>query len=99
MQINLDILEKFLIIYLKLINDFFDFSLYEQKEEIIKLIDVNKVIYCLKFQNISHLALRTQLIRYARKILIDMNYNQDSNLIYVNSIINNEDNLKILKIS
>ena len=99
MQINLDILEQCLIIDLKLINDFFDFSLYEQKEEIIKLIDVNKVIYCLKFQNISHLALRTQLIRYARKILIDMNYNQDSNLIYVNSIINNEDNLKILKIS
>ena len=99
MQINLDTLEQCLILDLKLINDFFDFSLSEQKEEIIKLIDVNKVIYCLKFQSISHLALRTQLIRYVRKILIDMNYNKDSKLIYVYSIINNEDNLKILKIS
>jgi hypothetical protein len=99
MKVNLDILEQCLIIDLKLINDFFDFSLCEQKEEIIKLIDVNKAICILKFQNISHLALRTQLIRYVRKILIDMNYNQDNNFIYVNSIINNEDNLKILKIS
>ena len=98
-QINLDILEQCLIIDLKLINDFFDFTLCEQKESIIKLIDSNKVIYCLKCQNISHLALRTQLIRFVRKILIDMNYNKDNNLIYVNSIINNEDNLKILKLS
>ena len=98
-QLNLDNLEQCLIIDLKLINDFFDFSLCEQKEALIKIIDINKVIYCLKFQNINHLALRTQLIRYARKILIDMNYNKESKLIYVNSIINNEDNLKILKIS
>ena len=98
-KINLDILEKCLIIDLQIINDFLDFTLTDQKELIAKLIDINKVIYCLKFQNISHLALRTQLIRYARKILIDMNYNSESNFIYVNSIINNEDNLNILKIS
>ena len=98
-RLNLDTLEKCLIIDLQIINDFFDFTLTDQKELIVKLIDVNKVIYCLKFQNITHLALRTQLIRYARKILVDMNYNSESNFIYVNSIINNEDNLNILKIS
>ena len=98
-KLNLDTLEKCLIIDLQIINDFFDFTLTDQKELIVKLIDVNKVIYCLKFQNITHLALRTQLIRYARKILVDMNYNSESNFIYVNSIINNEDNLNILKIS
>jgi hypothetical protein len=92
-------LEECFIIDLQLINDFFDFAISEQKEKITKLIDVHKIIYCLKFHNIIHLALRTQMIRFVRKILIDMNYNKDSNYIYINSIINNEDNLSILKIN
>ena len=37
------------------------------------------------------------MIRYVRKIFIDMNYNKESSFIYINSIINNEDNLSILK--
>ena len=96
-KIDKDILEQCFIIDLQLINDFFDFELSEQKEKITKLIDVHKIIYCLKFHNILHLALRTQMIRYVRKIFIDMNYNKESSFIYINSIINNEDNLSILK--
>ena len=96
---NINVLEQCLIIDLQLINDFFDFEITEHKEMISKLIDVYKVINSLKYQNISHLSLRTQMIRYVRKVLIDMNYNKDSNYIYVNSIINNQDNLSILKIS
>ena len=96
-KIDINILEQCFIIDLQLINDFFDFELSELKEKINKLIDVHKIIYSLKFQNITHLALRTQMIRYVRKVLIDMNYNKDSNYIYVKSIINNEDLLSILK--
>ena len=98
-KMDINNLEQCFIIILQLINDFFDFELSEQKEIIMKLIDVNKIIYCLKFQNISHLALRTQMIRFVRKMLIDMNYNQDTNNIYINSIINNEDNLSIIKMN
>ena len=68
---------------MQLINDFFDFELSEQKEEITKLIDVHKIICGLKFQNIIHLALRTQMIRYVGKILIDMNYNKETDFIYI----------------
>ena len=98
-KFKINTLEQCFIIDLQLINDFFDFAVTEQKEKISKLIDVHKIIYCLKFTNITHLALRTQMIRFVRKMLIDMNYNKDSNLIYVNSIINNEDNLSILKLN
>ena len=96
-KIDINTLEQCFIIDLQLINDFFDFEISEKKEKINKLIEVHKIIYCLKFQNITHLALRTQMLRYVRKILIDMNYNKDSDYIYVKSIINNEDNLSILK--
>ena len=92
-------LEESFIIDLQLINDFYDFELSEEKEKILQLIDVHKIIYSLKFQNIKHLALRTQMIRYARKILIDMNYNKDNNDIYINSIINSNDNLSTIKIN
>ena len=96
-NMEIKILEEIFIIDLQLINDFYDFEINEQKEIILKLVDVHKIIYSLKFQNITHLALRTQMIRYVRKILIDMNYNKDNNYLYVNSIINNEDNLSSLK--
>ena len=96
-KIDKNTLEEILIIDLHLINDFFDFELNEQKQKLLKIIDVQKVIYSLKFQNIIHLTLRTQMIRYVRKILIDMNYKKEYNYIYVNSIINNEDTLSILK--
>ena len=96
-EIDKKSLEEIFMIDLQLINDFFDFELIEQKQKLLKIIDVQKVIYCLKFQNISHLALRTQMIRFVRKILIDMNYRKDNNYIYINSIINDEDTLSIIK--
>jgi len=96
-KIDKNTLEEIFMIDLHLINDFFDFELNEQKQKLLKIIDVHKVIYSLKFRNIIHLTLRTQMIRYVRKILIDMNYKKDNNYIYVNSIINNEDTLSILK--
>ena len=98
-KFEINILEQCFILDLQLINDFFNFAISEQKEKITKLIDVHKIVYCLKFTNITHLRLRTQMIRFVRKILIDMNYNKDCNLIYINSIINNEDNLSILKLN
>lgn len=98
-KIDINNLEQCFRIDLQLINDFYDFELSEQKEIMMRLIDVNQIIYSLKFQNISNLALRTQMLRYVRKMLIEMDYNLDENEIYINSIINNEDNLSILKIN
>ena len=93
---NDDIYEKALLIYMKLINDIFDFTNEEDKKRIIHIIKTDNIFDLLKKYNIN-LALRTEFIKYIRKIFIDLSYNEQSNQIYTNSIISINDNLLSLK--
>ena len=57
-----NILNRSIFIFIKLINDCFDFSLEEDRKKIKEMIDVNKVIFSLKNYKIS-LDLRTELFK------------------------------------
>ena len=85
-----------LLIFMKIINDIFDFTNDEDKNLVMNLIKPEKVIYTLKSFNIS-LNLRTEFLRYIRKLYIDIAYNENSNKLYANSIITSEDKLILLK--
>ena len=82
--------------YMKLINNVFDFTNEENKTDAIGIINPEKVIYAIKYYNLN-LDLRTELLKYIRKINIDLSYNKNSNKIYTHSIISIEDNLVLLK--
>ena len=84
------------LIFMKIINDIFDFTNNEDKNVIMNLINPEKVIYTLKSFNLS-LSLRTEFLRYIRKIYIDITYNGNYNQFYANSIISSEDKLNLLK--
>ena len=89
-------IDNCVLIFMKVINDIFDFTNDEDKNLIMNLIKPEKVIYTLKSFNIP-LNLRTELLRYIRKLYIDITYNENSNQLYANSIISSEDKLILLK--
>ena len=88
--------DKCFLIYVKLINNLFDFTDEEIKNDATNILNVEKAIYAIKYYNIS-LDLRTELLKFIRKVNIDLSYNKISNKIYTNSIISIEDNLVLLK--
>ena len=91
-----EITEKSFLSYIKIVNDIFDFTIEKDKKNICYILKPEKFIFALKNYNM-HLNLRTELLRYIRKIHIDLSYNESSNLIYANSIICKEDHLYLLK--
>jgi len=91
-----NILQKSFVIYIKLINDCFDFSIPQDIKKIEDIININKVIFALKNYKIN-LDLRTEFLRLLRKILIDIKYSDDDNNLYTMTIINSKDNLKNIK--
>jgi len=91
-----NILQKSFVIYIKLINDCFDFSIPQDVKKIEDIINVNKVIFALKNYKIN-LDLRTEFLRLLRKILLDIRYSDDDNNIYTMNIINKKDNLYNIK--
>jgi hypothetical protein len=88
--------DKCLLSYIKLINNVFDFTNEENKSDATNIINPEKVIYAIKYYNLN-LDMRTEFLKYIRKINIDLSYNNNSNKIYTNSIISIEDNLVLLK--
>ena len=88
--------DKCLLSFIKLINNVFDFTNEGNKNEATNILNPEKAIYAIKYYNIN-LDLRTELLKYIRKINIDLSYNKNSNNIYTNSIISIEDNLVLLK--
>ena len=88
--------DKCLLSYIKLINNVFDFTDEENKSDSTNIIYPEKVIYAIKYYNLN-LDMRTEFLKYIRKINIDLSYNKNSNKIYTNSIISIEDNLVLLK--
>ena len=89
-------IDNCILIFMKIINDIFDFTNDENKITVSNLIKPEKVIYTLKNFTLS-LNLRTEFLRYIRKLYIDITYNGNSNQLYANSIISSEDKLTLLK--
>jgi hypothetical protein len=84
------------LIFIKLINDCFDFSLEADRKKISEIINIDKVIFALHFYKLK-LDLRTELLRLSRKLLIDIKYSNKDNYLYTKIFINNKDSLKDLK--
>ena len=91
-----NILQKSFVIYIKLINDCFDFSIPQDMKKIEDIINIDKVIFALKNYKIN-LDLRTEFLRLLRKMLLDIKYSEDDNNLYTMTIINNKDYLKNIK--
>ena len=83
-------------IYIKLLNDVFDFSINRERRKVKNIIDINQVIYLLKYNKLS-INIRTEFLKFSRKMLIDLIYSEDSTDSYTKTIINDEDNLISLK--
>ena len=84
------ILKKTFLIFIKLINDCFDFSIEIDRKKIEEMVDINKIIFALKNYKIN-LDLRTEFIRFLRRILLDLKYSDNENILYSTAIINNKD--------
>ena len=89
-------IQKSFFIFIKLINDCFDFSLETDRKKISEIINIDKVIFALQFYKLN-LDLRTEFLRLSRKILIDIKYSNKDNDLYTKILINNKDNLIDLK--
>ena len=90
------ILKKSFLIFIKLINNCFDFSIEIDRKKIGEIIKADKVIFALKNYKIN-LDLRTEFIRFLRKTFLDLKYNINENNLFTKAIINNQDNLKFIK--
>ena len=69
--------------YIKLINSVFDFTNEENKTDATNIIQPEKAIYAIKYYNLN-LDMRTEFLKYIRKINIDLSYNKNSNSYYAN---------------
>ena len=95
--------EKYLksfLSYMKIINNIFDFTNEDDKNKALKIIKPEKIMDYLKDFTIN-LNLRAELLKYIRKINIDLSYdeNENSKELYANSIISTDDNLALLKLN
>ena len=90
--------EKIIYYFIKIINDIFDFTNEEEKNKALFIFNPQKIINALKSYDLE-LNLRTEFLKYIRKIYIELNFdeNEKSNHIYANSIISIDDNLSLLK--
>ena len=84
------------LIYLKIINSIFDFAIEYEKEIAISLIDIPLLISQLKYLYIP-IRVRTEILRFIRKVFIDMEYIKSNKEIYSYSIISSEDKLNYIK--
>ena len=91
-----NILQNSFVIYIKLINDCFDFTIPSDRKKIQEIINIDKIIFALQYYNIN-LDLRTEFLRLLRKILLDIKYSNNDNDLYTKTIINSKDNLKFIK--
>ena len=91
-----NILQNSFVIYIKLINDCFDFTISSDRKKIKEIINIDKIIFSLQYYNIN-LDLRTEFLRLLRKILLDIKYSNNDNDLYIKTIINSKDNLKFIK--
>ena len=85
------ILKKSFLIFIKLINNCFDFSIEIDRKKIGEIIKADKVIFALKNYKIN-LDLRTEFIRFLRKTFLDLKYSISENNLFTKAIINNKDN-------
>ena len=90
------ILLKCFVIYIKLINNCFYFSIETDRKKIEDLINIDKIIFALQNYKIN-LDLRTEFLRFLRKIFLDIKYSCSENNLYTKIIINNQDKLKEIK--
>ena len=90
------ILKQTFLIFIKLINDCFDFSIEIDRKRIEEMIDIDKIIFALKNFKIN-LDLRTEFMRFLRKILLDLKYSISENSSYSNSIIKHKDSFQYIK--
>ena len=91
-----NILKRTFFIFIKLINDCFDFSLEVDRKKIREMISADKVIFSLQNHKIN-LDLRTELIRFLRKLLLDLKYSERENDLYSKAIIQYKDSLNFIK--
>ena len=91
-----NILKKAFLLFIKLINNCFDFSIDSDRQKINELLNVEKIIFALKHYKLS-LDLRTEFLRFLRKIMLDLKLDFSENRLYTEIIINHEDNLNYIK--
>jgi len=91
-----NILQNSFVIYIKLINDCFDFTISTDRKKIQEIINIDKIIFALQYY-IINLDLRTEFLRLLRKILLDVKYSNNDNDLYAKTIINSKDNLNFIK--
>ena len=90
------ILKKTFLTFIKLINDCFDFSIEIDRKRIEEMINVDKIIFALKNFKIT-LDLRTEFMRFLRKILLDLKYSISENILYSTAIIKHKDSFQYIK--
>ena len=91
-----NILQQNFFIYLKLINNCFDFTIEIDREKIKEIINLDKIIFALQNYKIN-LDLRTEFLRILRKFFLDIKYSENDNNLYTNIIVNNQDSLEEIK--
>ena len=91
-----NILKRSIFIFMKLINDCFDFSLEVDRKKIEEMINVDKVIFSLRNYKIN-LDLRTEFMRFLRKFLLDLKYSESENDLFSKAIIKYKDSFNFIK--
>ena len=91
------LLKKIFLLYMKLINNCFDFSIELDRKKIEEIINVEKIILVLRNNYKINLDIRTEFLRFLRKFLIDLKYNFSDNKLYTEIMINSEEYFNYMK--
>ena len=84
------------LIFITLVNNVFNFADETERKTTSMIIPIDKMISCLQNHRLS-LPLRSQVIKYLRKSLIDLVYDDKNDTSYANAIINCDDKLGAIK--
>ena len=92
---NLTNSNEIFLIFIKLVNSVFDYITENEKNFAISLIDPNQAIKALK--ETIEINIRTELLRFIRKVFIDLKYVEAHKELYISSIVSNENKLSFIK--
>ena len=90
------LISKIFYIFIKLINNLFDFELNEDRITLMNVVNPNEIISFLQSNEI-YIRIRTELLRFLRKFYIDLKYNENNKPYFISSLVSNEDKLNFLK--
>ena len=87
--------EKIFLIFIKLVNFVFDFVTEKEKNFAVSLIDPKRAIESLN--ETIEINIRTEILRFIRKVFIDLKYVEKHKELYISAIVSNENKLNFIK--